>query len=407
MKSYCVSPLPLALFIVLLLAPVVSFGQVSSANAAPRGLNVRKELPASRKRYALVIGVDTYDDPQINRLAGAANDAQAIAGALTQYAGFPADQVILLASDQPRERQPTRGNILKRLANLRGAVPEDGLLLVSFAGHGLQHEGKAFLLPSDAQTGDLTLLEDTTINVEIVRERVQQTGVKQVIMVLDACRNNPSGRGDAGNLLTDAYTKAFDFYQRNREVEAFATLYATEIGYRAYEYTERKHGYFTWALVEGLKGGAANERNEVTLAGLVKYLQEQVPKRIQLDLGQEKKQRPWADIQGYKADDLVLAVVARPPVNPPVAAPAPETAVTTETDPAAIEAAVWDGIKNSKDPVVFRDYLKKYPKGKYAEIARKRIKQLENAARIQERQQPVFPSPDGPPGRRPGRRPGI
>lgn len=40
----------------------------------------------------------------------------------------------------------------------------------------------------------------------------------------------------------------------------FATLYATEIGYRAYEYKEKKQGYFTWVLVEALRGGTANEK---------------------------------------------------------------------------------------------------------------------------------------------------
>jgi hypothetical protein len=88
-----------------------------------------KELPAKSKRFALVVGVDEYQDEQISRLSGATNDAKALAEALVRYAGFPADQVILLASDQPQQRQPNRGNILQYLSNLRGIVPEDGLLV--------------------------------------------------------------------------------------------------------------------------------------------------------------------------------------------------------------------------------------------------------------------------------------
>lgn len=129
-------------------------------------------------------------------------------------------------------------------------------------------------------------------------------------MILDACRNDPSGRANADNPLTAAYTRGFDFDVRNREVEAFVTLYATAIGHRAYEFKEKRQGYFTWALVEGLKGAAANERGEVTLDGLVKYLQERVPKQVKLDLGAGKTQRPFAVVEGYKADELVLAVAA-------------------------------------------------------------------------------------------------
>lgn len=279
-----------------------------------RGLGIKpaetvRQLPTKAKRYAIVIGVDQYADTQITTLGGAVNDAKTLANALVQYAGFPADQVTLLASDQPVERQPTRGNILRRLSNLAAVLPKDGLLLISFAGHGIERGGQAFLLPSDAQvSNDVDLLEQTAINVKQVKEKIQKTGVGQVLMILDACRNDPVGRANADNPLTAAYTRGFNFDVRNREVTAFATLYATAVGARAYEYKERKQGYFTWELVEALKGKAANERGEVTLAGLVKYLQDNVPKRVLLDLGAGKDQRPFAVVEGYKADELVLAV---------------------------------------------------------------------------------------------------
>src|SRR3954470_447196 len=111
-------------------------------------------LPAKAKRWALVIGVDKYADPQISPLKGADNDARLMADALVRYAGFPPDQVILLSTDQPNERQPTRVNVLRRLSNLSTAIPKDGLLLISFAGHGMERNGQAFLLPSDAQISD-------------------------------------------------------------------------------------------------------------------------------------------------------------------------------------------------------------------------------------------------------------
>ena len=268
-----------------------------------------KALPAKGKRYALIIGVDKYADTQITTLGGASNDARSLADALVRYAGFPADQVILLASDQPAERQPTRGNILRRLSNLATDFPKDGLLLFSFAGHGMERGGQAFLLPSDAQVSDdVALLEQTAVNVQTVKDWVKKSGVRQVLLFLDPCRTAPVGRAAADNPLTEPYTQGFNFNTRNREIEAFVTLYATTIGHRAYEYKEKKQGYFTWALVEGLKGGAANEKGEVTLDGIVKVLQERVPKQVRLDLGAGKVQRPFAVIEGYKADELVLSV---------------------------------------------------------------------------------------------------
>lgn len=81
------------------------------------------ELPASQKRWALVIGVDEYTDEQITGLRGAANDAKLLAVALVAHAGFPADQVIVLATGEPNSRLPTRTNILKLLSNLSASVP--------------------------------------------------------------------------------------------------------------------------------------------------------------------------------------------------------------------------------------------------------------------------------------------
>src|SRR5204862_787792 len=126
----------------------------STATSALSQANQISSLPVSAKRWALVIGVDKYQDPQISPLKGSDNDARLIADALVRYAGFPRDQVVLLSTDQPAERQPTRVNILRRLSNLNTAVPKDGLLLVSFAGHGMERGGQAFLLPSDAQISD-------------------------------------------------------------------------------------------------------------------------------------------------------------------------------------------------------------------------------------------------------------
>ncbi len=305
------------LFVMSLLAFGSNAQTAAPAQAQDKGIArdvvpPQREWPAGPKRFALIIGVDRYDDTQISTLGGAANDARALRDSLVRYAGFGEEQVTLLASDQPTERQPTRGNILRRLSNLRGVVPKDGLLLVAFSGHGIEREQQAFLLPQDAQvSNDVELLEQTAINVTQIKAQIKKLGLAQVVMILDACRNDPGGRAEADNPLTATFTHGFDFDVQNREVEAFATLYATAVGHRAYEYTEKKQGYFTWALVEAMKGGAANERGEVTLASLVRYLQDRVPKRVQLDLGAGKEQRPFAVVEGYRADELVVAAVGR------------------------------------------------------------------------------------------------
>jgi hypothetical protein len=330
------------------------------------------QLPAVSKRWALIVGVDQYEDRQISPLYAASNDATALADAFTRYAGFPKEQVILLASNQPAERQPTRGNLLLRLANVARLVPKDGLLLFAFAGHGIERNKEAFLLPSDAKMSDnLRVLQATAISVNEIKDWVQEMGVKQVLVLLDACRNDPTaGRGDAPNTMTEAYRQGFDFDARNSQVEAFATLYATRVGQRAYEYAEKKHGYFTWAVVEGLKGQAANERGEVTLAGLESFIQDAVPRQIGLDLGSGKDQRPFADIRGFKAGELVLAKIDASGVRH-------ESAAASAPDPRVIQLEQWERLRASRDIQLLSEYTEKYPEGPFVEEAARRIELIE------------------------------
>ena len=265
-------------------------------------------LPPSSKRWAVVIGVDNYGEEQISPWQGSANDARSLRDALIQYAGFPTDQVILLSSDQPLQKQPSRSVIVQSLNNLRDRVPRDGLLLVSFAGHGIERNGRSYLIPSDApEVADLALLESVAINVERLKELIRATGASQVMLILDAARNDPMPGRSGDNLMTSNFVRSFNFDVSRREVTSFATLFAAEVGQRAYDYNAKKQGYFTLALIDGLRGEAANEKGEVTLAGLVKYMQETVPRYVHRDLGPEKQQVPSATMEGYKADELVIA----------------------------------------------------------------------------------------------------
>jgi Flp pilus assembly protein TadD len=277
---------------------------------APAGISV---WPDKTKRWALVIGVDNYSEEQISKLSGGANDARALALALVQNAGFPASQVILLSSDQPPQLQPRRSTILRYLSNMRGQVPKDGLLLFSFAGHSIERGGHAYLLPSDALAlDDPSLLEDTALNVNRVKEQIRATEVTQVLLVLDAWRNDPTpSRSNADNPMSLSFSKSFGLDLDNRSFSAFATLYATGVGQRAYEYRVKKQGYFTSVLIDALTGQAANEKGEVTLGSLLKYIQETVPKSVQRDLGPGKQQVPFAILQGYNADEVVISSIKK------------------------------------------------------------------------------------------------
>src|SRR5690242_2025781 len=57
-------------------------------------------LPPPANRFALIIGVEDYSPTEFSRLEGSNNDAKSLRNSLIQFAGFPDENVILLASDQ-------------------------------------------------------------------------------------------------------------------------------------------------------------------------------------------------------------------------------------------------------------------------------------------------------------------
>ena len=315
------------------------------------------QLPSADKRWAVLIGVDQYSDRTINGLLGAANDARAMKKTLVEAAGFREEQVVVLASGELEDRQPTRENVLTRLSAVLKLTPKDGLLVVGFSGHGIERQGEAYLLPQNAKLNDdVELLQETSLSVRRLKTMIQGAGIAQVIILLDACRNEPGGRADLKNPLTAGYVNGFRFDVRNQGVKAFATLYATSVGERAWEDVGNKRGYFSLALEEALRGKAANAKGEVTLGMAVRYLQERVPKQVNLWIGPEKKQLPWSEVTGFKAEELVLAVGT---------GKREEVAVLPKVD----EEEVYFAECKERKGAFCEVYLKRYPKGKYVDLA--------------------------------------
>jgi hypothetical protein len=268
------------------------------------------KLPPPSLRYAILVGVEKYTDVNIPPLSGPANDVIQMEKSLEDHAGFLEGNIFLFATGGAADNIPTRPNILVALSRIKNMVPKDGLLLFMFSGHGVTKGDKAYLLPSDAvQTDDPEILYDTALPVDLIRKKIAATGVKQAIVLLDACRNGlESSKGEGDNPLTLPFQSELDFAALNKDIEASAVVYATALGSRAWIDNDKHLGYFTEAITDGLNGKAPrNVNGEITLAGLLDYVQIAVPQMVARDFGSSREQRPFFELSGYKASDLVIA----------------------------------------------------------------------------------------------------
>ena len=138
----------------------------------------------AEKRIALVIGNNAYENvPQLQK---AVNDADAVSRELAKL-GFE----VVRAQDVGRRAMS------RALVELEGKVGAGDTALVYFAGHGFAVDGTNYLLPVDvpaAAPGEEGLVKDASFAASGLSDRLQEKGAGTVILILDACRDNPFAR---------------------------------------------------------------------------------------------------------------------------------------------------------------------------------------------------------------------
>jgi uncharacterized caspase-like protein len=143
---------------------------------------------ASGRRVALVIGNAAY--LKWPRLENPGNDAVAVAAALESQIGF--DKVVL-------KRDLTAEDFAATLDDFAKVAIGSDLALIYFAGHGMEVSGGNFLIPIDAKLSTATDLNLPGLPLDAVMRRLD--GVRKLkLVILDACRDNPLGRGSGRGL---------------------------------------------------------------------------------------------------------------------------------------------------------------------------------------------------------------
>jgi hypothetical protein len=73
-----------------------------------------------------------------------------------------------------------------------------GVGLFYYAGHGVEVGGVNYLIPSDARIPSLDFVKSKTVSVDSVISAMENAQNRFNILILDACRSNPFGRGGGG-----------------------------------------------------------------------------------------------------------------------------------------------------------------------------------------------------------------
>ena len=228
------------------------------------------------KNWAISIGINQYDNLQ--PLNFAKRDAEAMAAWFREEAKF--DQVFLFTADSPPipantpiPTQPIYGRVRRFLqAQFEQPLlkPEDNLWFF-FAGHGMRHADKDYLMLADSDPG---AIEQTAISVEYITERLRRSRADNVVLLLDACREESSRSGLGIG---------------EEKHQGVITFYSCAANEKSWEIAELQHGSFTHTLLTGLR--LHGEANCATVERLDRYINSFVP---QLNIKYQKPiQNPY------------------------------------------------------------------------------------------------------------------
>ena len=137
---------------------------------------------AAEKRLALVVGNARYPLAPLNNPE---NDARVVASTLRRLGFEVIEHVNLPVKDFRR--------VLREYA--KRVQDTEGTALFFYAGHGVQIDGRNYLLPVDINVRDEYEIKDEAVDVEeLFVSRLDRARAQTRIIILDACRDNPFGR---------------------------------------------------------------------------------------------------------------------------------------------------------------------------------------------------------------------
>lgn len=226
------------------------------------------------KLWMVLVGVNYYQDSQIPNLRYCANDCKQLAEALT-IATQQFQETEIIALYDGGEKPPELSEIIASIQQFRLAKPEDTVLFY-FSGHGyLDSNNRPVLCVADTNLEDLA---GTGLKIDILLNELRKCKAQRQLVWLDACQeeqqDNRIRQNTTGQLLAVLEQQA----EQSHDFYAMLSCDKTE---RSWEIPELKHGLFTYCLIEGLRGKAANAEGKIDADSLFRYVERNSNKFIE------------------------------------------------------------------------------------------------------------------------------
>lgn len=297
----------------------------------------------AQDRVALVIGNTKYTSANV--VPNAVNDARVMARALREIGFVVVDGFDLVRDSMERQIR----EFLHRSEKAR-------VVLFFYAGHGLQVDGRNYLLPVNARLQTASDLGFETVGLDNILESLDGASRTNII-ILDACRNNPFAQAlSARSGVARSVTALSGLAGYSKLGTGTLIAFSTAPGAVALD-GSGSNSPFTRALARHVRTPALEVRQMLT--------------RVRADVAAETggQQIPWDN--SSLLGEVYLAGLGKP--EPQRVDNSATAAAPTADD------LVWEAIKDSRVGAVFEEFANKFPTSPHVRAARGRADELKKS----------------------------
>lgn len=231
----------------MLAAMMMLFGR---SDAAPDARAQTAEAAQKPNLFLVTIGINNYQSLKPG-LHYSRVDADAIVKFFKTQEGKIYDRVYPIVL---YDNNATKAKILEAIK--QPARAQD-MMIIYFAGHGIGIERKYYFLPYETPSWDNAIIKQYGVSNDDITTPLVQNEARKQLLLLDTCESGTLVVAMRGG---GSEERAVD--QLNKTTGAHIISAANE-AQGAGETRDLGHGFFTYALLEGLSGKADSNKNGV------------------------------------------------------------------------------------------------------------------------------------------------
>jgi len=171
------------------------------------------------------------------------------------------------------DAEVTKSGMEKAFAEIGKKTSRDDVFVLFVAGHGMTSakDGAYYFIPYDFRYTGEEAVPQQGVSMDDFKGFLANVTALKSILLLDTCNSGSFAEAIASRGMVEktAINKLARAVGRATIVASSKSQVAME-GYEG-------HGAFTWTLLDGLKGKAADGKGTITINGLATYIEELLP----------------------------------------------------------------------------------------------------------------------------------